>query len=179
MEQLLFHWSNKQTDRIVAIGGPNCLPEKKWWQKMINLSLSHPLGHAWSAQAWKVKKPTKVSHIPTTNGLFLKTSILKSGNFSEKYKSAGEDWNLGLRLKKEGDLILFPSPIVINNYANSYFESLKRLFIFGKVGQNYKSFLFYPKFLFFPLIYFLFYIRFFSKNFLPLARFLFFTFIFF
>ena len=152
LEELLFHWKNEQTNNTVAIGGPNLLPEEKFWQKMLNLSLSHPLGHGWSPQAWKVKTKTKVSHIPTTNGLFSKQAILSAGNFSKKHKFAGEDLDIGFRLKKNGELILFPSPTVINNYARTYPESLKRLFIFGKTRGEYTSFLFYPSFLFFSTV---------------------------
>lgn len=168
LEELLSHWKNKEPNDVVAIGGPNLLPEKRWWQKMVNLSLCHPLGHGWSPQAWKVKKKTKVSHIPTTNGLFLKQAVLSVGNFSEQYKFAGEDLDLGLRLKRKGHLILFPSPTVTNNYAKTYFESLKRLFIFGKIRGIHISFLFYPSFLFFPLFTFFLILGFFQKNFLLL-----------
>ena len=136
LEQLLFKWDKEQKNNVVAIGGPNRLPENKFWKKMVNFSLSHPLGHGWSPQAWIVKQPTKTSHIPTTNGIFLKQAILTVGNFSEKYNCTGEDWELGLRLKNAGKMILFPSPIVVNNYAQSYFENLKRLFRFGKIKQD-------------------------------------------
>ena len=135
ISDLLHCW--RYTPSAVAIGGPSRLPEQKWWQKMVNLSLSHPLGHGWSPQAWKVPKRAKVSHIPTTNGLFSKQAVLSVGNFSEKYKFVGEDLDLGLRLKKEGELILFPYPRVTNNYAKSYFESLKRLFFFGTTRQDF------------------------------------------
>ena len=173
LKELLSHWKNNRDNSVVAIGGPNVLPEKKWWQKMVNLSLSHPLGHGWSPQAWRVKKKTKVSHIPTTNGLFLKKAILEAGNFSEKYKRAGEDMDLGLRLNKKGKLLLFPQPVVINNYANSYFESLKRLFVFGQVKSEYKNFLSYLSFFFCPLIICFFILGIFQKFFLffPLCHF--------
>ncbi len=151
LEKLLFHWRSEQANNIMAIGGPNILPAKKLWQKTLNLSLSHPLGHGWSPQAWKVTKKTQVSHIPTTNGLFLKKAVLSAGNFAKKHQRAGEDLDLGLRLKQKGQLILFPSPVVINNYAKNYFESLKRLFIFGETRRTYINLLFYPSFLFFPL----------------------------
>ena len=172
LEELLNHWSKNPS--TVAVGGPNRLPEKKVWQTMLNLSLSQPLGHGWSPQAWIVNKKTKVSHIPTTNGLFLKQAILSVGNFSKKHKKTGEDLDLGLRLKKKGDLLLFPSPNVINNYASTYFESLKRLFVFGKARSRYKNFLFYPCLLFFPSMSCFFILGIFQSYFflLPLSYFL-------
>ncbi len=150
LEALISHWENSSNQNVAAIGGPNRLPENKWWKRVVNLSLSHPFGHGWSPQAWKVKKRTKVSHIPTTNGLFLKSAILKAGNFSEKHKTAGEDMDLGIRLSRQGDLLLFPQPVVINDYAGSYFESLKRLFVFGQARSERKDFLSRSSSLFFP-----------------------------
>ena len=190
LSDLLNSW--RCTPSVVAIGGPNRLPEQKWWQKMVNLSLSHPLGHGWSPQAWKVSKSTKVSHIPTTNGIFSKQAILSAGNFSEKYKFVGEDLDLGLRLKKEGDLILFPGPTVTNNYARTYLESLKRLFFFGAIRQDFrlrslkdlffsgkiirkdKASWFYASFLFSPLMAVFFILGIFQRYFLlpPLLYFL-------
>ena len=173
LEELLSHWKNEQSNNIVAVGGPNLLPEKKLWQKTLNLSLSHPLGHGWSPQAWRVTKKTSVSHIPTTNGLFSRQAILSVGNFSKEYKTAGEDLDIGLRLKNKGLLILCPGPTVINNYAKSYFESLKRLFIFGRIRGKHINFLFYPSFLFLPLFLCLTILGFFHNFFLLLPAFYF------
>ena len=151
LEELLAHWNHHYTDNLLAIGGPNRLSEKKFWQKIVNLSLSHPLGHGWSPQAWRVSKKTKTSHIPTTNGLFSKKKILEAGNFCEVYSKIGEDLDLGLRLSKYGELFLFPTPLVENDYANSYRDTLKRLFKFGLLRKKNKNLLFYPTLLFFPI----------------------------
>ena len=179
LEELLSQWKNFSDDnKPLALGGPNRLPEKKWWQKMVNLSLKHPLGHGWSPQAWKVTQNTKVSHIPTTNGLFSRQAILDAGNFSEQYKKTGEDLELGLRLQKKGSLILLPTPLVINNYASTYFESLKRLFAFGKVRSEYKSLLSLLSCLFFPFLTGCFILGIFQKYFfLPLLFYFLFLFL--
>ena len=138
--------------KVVAIGGPNRLPENKFWKKMTNLSLDFPIGHGFSPQAWISSKVVSVSHIPTTNGLFLKSAVLKAGNFSSSFAYVGEDFEMGKRLKnQEGELLLFPKPLVINNYAFSYLKSLKRLFTFGLVQNKNKGLLFYLSLFFFPL----------------------------
>ena len=152
LESLISHWNKTNQKNLSAIGGPNRLPEKQLWQKGINLSLNFAIGHGWSPQAWIPKKAQKTSHIPTTNGLFLKQACLKAGNFSHNYSLAGEDLDLGFRLKKQGLLLLFPTPIVINNYASSYWDSLKRLFIFGAIQAQRKSMLFYLSMPFFPVL---------------------------
>ena len=151
LEELLSHWKSESANTVVALGGPHLLPEKKIWQKVLNLSLSHPLGHGFSSQAWRVKTKTEVSHIPTTNGLFLKEAIVAVGNFSPLYAFAGEDLDLGIRLQNKGKLILYPQPIVINHYAETYLQSLKRLFVFGSLKIRQINLQFYLSFLFFPL----------------------------
>ena len=150
----IFNFCYKNTleaKEVVAVGGPNRLPENRLWKKLLNLSLESPIGHGGSPQAFIPDKGILVSHIPTTNGLFLKSAILRAGNFSPQMKSKGEDLELGKRLRKEGELILYPQPLVINNYASSYLQSLKRLFGFGFVQNNNKSFRFYTSLFFLPL----------------------------
>lgn len=144
--------AQKITGKTVAVGGPNRLPEDRFWKKMINLSLDFPIGHGFSPQAWIPCKVRSVSHIPTTNGLFLRSSLLSAGNFSAWLPSTGEDLEMGKRLRNQGGkLFLFPSPLVINNYAFSYLKNLKRLFLFGSAQNKNKGLLFYFGLFFFPL----------------------------
>ncbi len=153
LKNLLNHWQSHLLEHKVALAGPNRLPENDWWQKMVNLSLSLPIGHAWSPQSWIPPHPVPTYHIPTTNGLFLREHILKAGNFSKSnHNNVGEDLDLGLRLKKFGTLYLLPTPIVENNYATSYFETLKRLFQFGQARTKYKNLLSFLTLLFLPLL---------------------------
>ena len=150
LETLLAHWNHCAALSPAGVGGPNRLPEERLWEKLVNLSVSHFLGHGWSPQAWKPKDQTSVSHLPTTNALFSSHKIKQAGNFSKEHSFVGEDLELGPRLKSQGPLYLFPTPIVINNYASSYFENLKRLFRFGRVRWKNKDWLFLPTFLFTP-----------------------------
>ena len=166
LETLINHWESKPS--ALALGGPNRLPENSFWKKVVNLSLSQLPGHGYSPQAWKVEKKTNTYHIPTCNGIFSKEAILSVGNFSDKHKTIGEDFHLGLRLKNKGNLLLFPDPLVINNYALTYLESLKRIFLFGKVRAEYKDFLFYPCLLFAPCFFVFFAFGLFQKIFLLL-----------
>ena len=174
LEVLISHWDKINQENLSAVGGPNRLPEKYLWQKGFNLSLNFIIGHGWSPQAWIPKQAEKTSHIPTTNGLFLKQACLKAGNFSQNYSLAGEDLDLGFRLQKQGLLLLFPTPIVINDYASSYWDSLKRLFIFGAIQAQRKSMLFYLSMPFFSILLISLILSFFWKLFLliPISYFL-------
>ena len=153
LETLLLNWERCgafASAPPAGVGGPNRLPEKKFWHKLVNLSLCHPLGHGWSPQAHRPKTPRSVSHLPTANALFSVAKIKTAGNFSEKCHPAGEDLELGLRLSKIGSLWLFPHPVVFNHYADTYFEHLKRLFRFGRVRWKNRDKLLIPVFLFAP-----------------------------
>ena len=150
LKTLLLNWESCKAASPAGVGGPNRLPEKFFWQKTVNLSLCHPLGHGWSPQAHRPKTPRSVFHLPTTNALFSLAKIKTAGNFSEKCHPAGEDLELGRRLRKIGPLYLFPHPTVINDCADTYFQYLKRLFRFGRVRWKNKDKLFAPAFLFAP-----------------------------
>ena len=158
LKTLIHNWNNQSqasschNQELLAVGGPNRLPEDKTWKKIFNLSLSVFMGHGFSPQAWKVKQAIKVRHIPTSNGLFLKKGILKAGNFSKKQVLLGEDLELGLKMNLNGKLILCPKPLVINNFAETYLLALKRLFRFGTVQTPKNNRFFYLLLLFFPTL---------------------------
>lgn len=139
LQLMLENWSLAYTKGGIALAAPNRLPENQWWKKIVNLSLSHPLGHGWSPQAWVPETMTATYHIPTTNALFLKEKLLEAGNFSSNYCQIGEDLELGLRLNKLGTLYLFPKPFVSNNSATSYWRYLKRLFFFASINVIKKT----------------------------------------
>ena len=135
---------------LAGAGGPNRLPDRAFWQKLVNLSLSHPLGHGWSPQAYIPPKPATVSHLACANALFSIEKIREAGNFStdEKYRRTGEDLDLGVRLSDP--LYLFPDPAVANDHSSSFAQSLFRLFRFGLVRKRRKDLLLIPALLFAP-----------------------------
>ena len=152
LKSLISNWSKIKRKNVLAIGGPNRLPEKYLWQKAANLSFNFAIGHGWSPQAWIPKQAVQTYHIPTTNGLFLKQAILQAGNFSPERPFTGEDLDLGHQLKKQGQMLLFPKPVIINSYADTYWENLNRFFTFGKAQAQRKSPLFYFSLPFIPVM---------------------------
>ena len=151
LEALLNHWESRIDLSPAGVGGPNRLPENKLWKKLFNLSLSHPLGHGWSPQAYRPGKPAPVSHLPTANALFSTAKLKEAGNFSLKCHPVGEDLDMGARLKaKGGDLYLFPDPVALNDCGSSYLQNLKRLFRFGEVKWKNKDRFLIPALLFAP-----------------------------
>lgn len=78
-----------------------------------------------------------VDHLPTTNCLLNRESIIALGNFNEKYQLAGEDLDLGLRAKmNKFQMRWFADPCVINKSCNSLSSWARRMFIFGQVQSD-------------------------------------------
>lgn len=73
-----------------------------------------------------------VDHLPTTNALFWRPAIKSIGGFSPEYHRAGEDLDLGLKLRASGhSLYLSREPTLINNCADGVIAWMKRMFRFG------------------------------------------------
>ncbi len=123
-------FSNRDT---AAVGGPNRLPEKTLFHSALNLSLSSPLGHGHSPQAFWPQHSQSVFHLATTNILLSKEAVLRVGNFRSTQNNVGEDVDIGRRLSAYGyELRLCPSPMVLNNCAENWKEWFLRMERFGE-----------------------------------------------
>lgn len=126
---------------LAGIGGPNRLLGAKKFDQSLNLMLLSPLGHGGSPQSKLVKEVSIADHLPTSNALFCRKALLNAGNFSDDFASTCEDVEMGLRLTKFGFiLLLLPSPLVINQSANTWREWSLRMLRFG----YYQSFAIAP-----------------------------------
>lgn len=135
VENLVNNWQELNSSQIVAVGGGNRISVHSCFSQSLELMLSNYVGHGRSPQAWLPSRPESVSHLPTTNALFCRASILRVGNFSADFVSVCEDVELSRRLKKEsGELYLFPTPIVCNHHSENYSQWAQRMFRFAQ-GQ--------------------------------------------
>ncbi|MBK9040425.1 MAG: glycosyltransferase [Bdellovibrionales bacterium] len=126
---------------LAGIGGPNRLSGDKYFDQSLNLMLLSPLGHGGSPQSKLVNEVSLADHLPTSNALFCRRALLTAGNFSLNFASTCEDVEMGLRLTKFGfTLLLLPSPLVINQSANTWREWSLRMLRFG----YYQSFAIAP-----------------------------------
>jgi cellulose synthase/poly-beta-1,6-N-acetylglucosamine synthase-like glycosyltransferase len=117
---------------LAGIGGPNRLSGDKYFDQSLNLMLLSPIGHGGSPQSKLVKEVSIADHLPTSNALFCRKALLAAGNFSPHFGSTCEDVEMGLRLTKFGfTLLLLPSPLVINQSANTWKEWSLRMLRFG------------------------------------------------
>jgi glycosyltransferase involved in cell wall biosynthesis len=111
--------------------GTSRLPEHHNWQMMLNEWSKYFVGHGGSPQALKPVTQVSVSHLPTTNALFIKSQLKKTKGFIASLM-VGEDSEIGTQFKKIGLLMLqFPAPVVINNCAPNFRAWMKRMFRFG------------------------------------------------
>lgn len=137
LQTLISHFSSlsKHHPKLAGVGGPNRLPNKNLFQKMINQNLNHGLLHGFSAQAHRANSVhgLKKDHLPTTNALMKKSAIVDAGNFSPRFVRVGEDLELGLRMVRRGsELRVLPHPEVINDCAQTMGGWLNRMFRFGQ-----------------------------------------------
>ncbi len=134
---LVYFKEQKNRQNLAGVCGPNRPPSEGSWNVAISLAQESFLGHGFSAQAWRPQRAVEVSHLPTTNALFLKSAILQVGNFSSLQDSVGEDLELGIRLLENGyQMILSPTPAVTNGDYRSLSEWCNRMIRFGKVNAQ-------------------------------------------
>ena len=137
LQTLISHFSSlsKHHPKLAGVGGPNRLPEKNLFQKMINQNLNNGLLHGFSAQAHRANSVhgLKKDHLPTTNALLKKSAVMEAGNFSPRFHRVGEDLDMGLRMTRQGhELRVLPHPEVINDCAQTLGGWLNRMFRFGQ-----------------------------------------------
>lgn len=134
LKEMTHHFQQLQEiiPKLAGVAAPNRLPETSSMGIGINLMLSSPLGHGNSPQASSHLQPQSVDHLPTTNAIFHRDSLIQVGNFSQQLVSCCEDVEIGLRLINSGfHLYLMSSPVVINHCAHSWRDWCQRLFRFG------------------------------------------------
>lgn len=123
--------------QLAGVCGANRLPETSKFKRAVNLVLKSPLGHGYSPQAWRPTCVRPTDHLPTTNCLIFKDALLLSGNFSHARVRAGEDVEMGRRLRKNGwILLLCPTPVMINDSAQTLKEWTERMRRFGQANQE-------------------------------------------
>lgn len=137
IEELCQYWSQLAplNPNLAGVGGSNRLPNSGLFQQATNTMLSSFWGHGRSPQGWSPKSPQIVDHLPTTNALFLRDTIVKVGNFSPTFSQVCEDVDLGIRLKNANhELYLIPTFPISNASATNYKNWAQRMKKFG-AGQ--------------------------------------------
>lgn len=140
-------WLHKMVDQLArvhkvfgavsGVAGPNRLPDEPGIKADINMALGSPFLHGYSPQAWISSHAIKADHLPTTNCLLLKKSVVEAGGFSARQDRGGEDVELSRRMRAHlHTLVLVPQPVIINDCVQTERQWYLRLFRFGRIHRE-------------------------------------------
>lgn len=135
-------------DNVVVVGGGSEYLETEGWHKFVtSIARYFPMGKKQSQRA-------VVNHVPTNNYLVNRVQALRAGGFDSFFKRVGEDLDINVRLKKQGQIIYEPRFSVFHNLPKSSLHWYGKMALYGRA----QSFVFLkyggavPKEKFIPLI---------------------------
>jgi glycosyltransferase involved in cell wall biosynthesis len=171
----------KKDKNLAGVGGANIPPKdnNNKFLQAVGIAFSSWIGSLGSIQARPLDKDAEVFSVSCTTCLYKKSALIKVGLFPEYEKQLGDDWIMGLKLKKDGNKLvglknsvvwhkMRPTPkkfwdnmvlygIVRMHYIKKYFSEnrivyfLPLIFLFIMLSS---TLFFINKIFFLPLIYF-------------------------
>jgi len=95
-----------QNNKVVGVGGANVPPKNiNTFTYAIGIAFDSIIGSLGSIQAKKFEENAPALSISCTNSLYEKSALKKAGLFSEELGNQGEDWDMGLKIRKKGFLL--------------------------------------------------------------------------
>lgn len=92
--------------KLAGVGGANIPPENgNLFQQAIGIAFNSFLGSLGSIQAKQMKKDQPVFSISCSNSLYKKAALNAVEAFSEDLENQGEDWDMGVKLEKQGFVV--------------------------------------------------------------------------
>jgi len=124
---------------LAGVGGANIPPKKiNSFTKAIGIAFDSWLGSLGSIQAKPLRKDSRVFSISCTNALYDKSKLFEVGLFPAYKKKMGDDWILGLKLKRKGYfLVALKNSFVWHKFRSTPYKFLKNMILYGKVRMNY------------------------------------------
>jgi len=93
-------------NKIVGVGGANVPPKNiNHFTYAIGIAFDSFIGSLGSIQAKGFEKDSPALSISCTNSLYEKSALKKAGLFSEDLGNQGEDWDMGLKIRKKGFIL--------------------------------------------------------------------------
>lgn len=132
---LIDGYEKNKTDieSLVGVGGANIPPDDiNDFTYAIGIAFDSLLGGMGSIQAQRMKKDKLLDSVSCTNSLYEKDKLLKVGMFSEDLGNQGEDWEIGLKLRKKGySLLGLKDSYVLHKIRTSPKKFWKNMVFYG------------------------------------------------
>jgi cellulose synthase/poly-beta-1,6-N-acetylglucosamine synthase-like glycosyltransferase len=130
-----FNRYNPIYPNLAGVGGSNIPPKQiSNFIKAIGIAYDSWLGSLGSLQAKKIEKDNPVFSLSCTNCLYDKSKLKEVGLFSTDKGNMGDDWVLGLKLKKKNYLLMgLKESFVWHKFRSSPKKFFKNMFLYGKV----------------------------------------------
>ncbi|MGV8141880.1 MAG: glycosyltransferase [Candidatus Woesearchaeota archaeon] len=96
----------KTNPKIAGVGGANIPPKNiNKFTYAIGIAFDSYIGSLGSIQARRFENDAQAFSISCTNSIYEKSALKKAGMFSEDLGNQGEDWDMGLKMKKKNFIL--------------------------------------------------------------------------
>lgn len=123
----------KKHKKLAGLGGIN-FPPKKSTDFMQATAIMHNtfFGSMGSIQTMQHDEIKPMRSVSCTNSFYEKKALESIGGFQKKLKNQGEDWDLGLRMRRKGHLLLsYPKSHVLHLYRPTPSKFWKNMVFYG------------------------------------------------
>ncbi|MFH1173786.1 MAG: glycosyltransferase [archaeon] len=129
----------KTVPHLAGVGGANIpLAEKDDFTTAIGIAFNSFLGSLGSIQAKPLKKDGQVFSLSCTNCLFEKKALFHVGLFPTYAGNMGDDWILGLLLKKKGYVLMgLKDSFVWHKFRPTPIKFWKNMVLYGRVRMGF------------------------------------------
>jgi glycosyltransferase involved in cell wall biosynthesis len=130
---------NAKNNKIVGVGGANIPPEQGTeFLKAIGIAFNSWIGSLGSIQAKPLKENKLQFSLSCTNVIYKKDCLFEAGLFTEHKKNLGDDWEMGLKLKQKGYLLLGIKDSFVWHKMRATPQKLwKNMILYGDVRMHF------------------------------------------
>jgi len=125
--------------KLAGVGGANIPPSMTTkFTQAIGVAFDSFLGSLGSIQAKRMSKDKKVFSISCSNAFYDKKRLVEAGMFTEGKGKIGDDWEVGLKLKKKSYILLgLKDSFVWHKFRASPSSFWKNMLVYGDVRMRY------------------------------------------
>ncbi len=124
---------------LAGVGGANIPPVRSnLFQRALGIAADSFLGSLGSIQAKPLGKDRRVMSLSCSNALYEKRKLVAVGMFTTGENKSGDDWELGLKLRKRGCILMGISNSFVWHKMRQDSKSFwNNMILYGKVRMKY------------------------------------------